>query len=198
MVSAWSAKCTRRGDPMSYHNAPECPGTPPDLVIVMPCGRGTVRGHNAPQRPGNPLGASGVTRPPIYAWTDITYLLHAHHVSWAYYVAQGTQPDCWNDAMTCDPSRQSAGTPGIWNPLPYFDTVHHDQQLGNIQDIAHFYAAAKSGTLPAIAWIVPNQADSEHPPALVRAGQTYITGLINVIMKSPDWKSTAIFLAWDD
>ncbi len=30
------------------------------------------------------------------------------------------------------------------------------------------------------------------------AGQTYVTGLINSIMQSPDWKSTTIFLAWDD
>jgi phospholipase C len=29
-------------------------------------------------------------------------------------------------------------------------------------------------------------------------GQTYVTGLINAIMQSPDWKSTAIFLSWDD
>jgi phospholipase C len=33
---------------------------------------------------------------------------------------------------------------------------------------------------------------------LVSAGQTYVTGLINLIMQSPDWKSTAIFLVWDD
>ena len=39
---------------------------------------------------------------------------------------------------------------------------------------------------------------SEHPPALVSAGQTYVTSLINSIMRGPDWKSTAIFLAWDD
>ena len=39
---------------------------------------------------------------------------------------------------------------------------------------------------------------SEHPPALVSAGQTYVTGLINAIMQSPDWDSTAIFLSWDD
>jgi phospholipase C len=39
---------------------------------------------------------------------------------------------------------------------------------------------------------------SEHPPSLVSKGQTYVTGLINTIMQSPDWKSTAIFLAWDD
>ena len=29
-------------------------------------------------------------------------------------------------------------------------------------------------------------------------GQTYVTGLINAIMQSPDWASTAIFLSWDD
>ncbi len=39
---------------------------------------------------------------------------------------------------------------------------------------------------------------SDHPPALISNGQTYVTGLIDRIMRSPDWGSTAIFLAWDD
>jgi phospholipase C len=39
---------------------------------------------------------------------------------------------------------------------------------------------------------------SEHPPALVSAGQTYVTRVVNAIMRSPDWRSTAIFLSWDD
>ena len=39
---------------------------------------------------------------------------------------------------------------------------------------------------------------SEHPPALVSDGQRYVTGVVNAIMQSPDWKSTAIFLTWDD
>jgi phospholipase C len=47
-------------------------------------------------------------------------------------------------------------------------------------------------------WIDPNGKTSGHPPALVSAGQTYVTGLINVIMLGPDWNSAAIFLAWDD
>ena len=29
-------------------------------------------------------------------------------------------------------------------------------------------------------------------------GQAYVTAIINAAMESPDWKSTAIFLAWDD
>jgi phospholipase C len=45
---------------------------------------------------------------------------------------------------------------------------------------------------------VPNGTVSEHPPGLVSAGQAYVTGLINAVMQSPLWSSTAIFLSWDD
>ena len=86
----------------------------------------------------------------------------------------------------------------IWNPLPFFTTVQQDGQTGNVQPLTNFYTAVASGTLPAVSWIVPNQRDSEHPPALISAGQAYVTGLINTIMESPEWNSTAIFLAWDD
>ena len=136
---------------------------------------------------------------PHYAWTDITYLLHRAGVSWGYYVFQGTEPDCESDsAMTCAPVQQGPKTPGIWNPLPSFTDVAQDGQLGNIQTLSDFFAAAQSGTLPAVSWIDPNGKVSEHPTALVSAGQTYVTGLINAIMQSPDWNSTAIFLSWDD
>jgi phospholipase C len=54
------------------------------------------------------------------------------------------------------------------------------------------------GTLPAVSWIVPSAAVSEHPPNPISAGRTYVIGLINAIMRSPDRDSTAIVLAWDD
>jgi phospholipase C len=96
------------------------------------------------------------------------------------------------------PGKQNAKTPGIWNPLPNFDTVKNDGQLDNIQTIDNFYTSARNGTLPAVSWIDPNGKVSEHPPALVSTGQSYVTGLINAAMQGPDWNSTAIFLAWDD
>ena len=49
-----------------------------------------------------------------------------------------------------------------------------------------------------MSWVVPSGAVSEHPPATVSAGQSYVTSLVNAVMRSPDWKSTAIFLSWDD
>jgi phospholipase C len=174
LVSGWSARCTRHGDPMSCRPAVQDPGSPPG-------------------EPGNTTG-----RPPDYAWTDLTYLLHKHRVSWGYFVAKGAQPDCDDDAMFCAPVPQNAKTPGIWNPLPYFDTVKADHQLADVRPLTAFYKEAQDGTLPSVSWITPAQAVSDHPPALISAGQAYVTGLIDTIMRSPDWDSTAIFLAWDD
>ena len=136
---------------------------------------------------------------PDYAWTDLTYLLHKNKVSWGYYVVAGNEPDCQNDAsVSCAPVKQNAKTPGIWNPLPYFDTVTADGQQANIQSVANFYTQAANGALPAVSWVVPSGAVSEHPPAPTSAGQAYVTSLVNAVMRSPDWDTTAIFLAWDD
>jgi phospholipase C len=99
MVSGWSAKCSQAGNPMSCVSAVQAPGSPP----------------------GEPQNRTGAV--PDYAWTDLTYLLHRNHVSWGYYVFKGTQPDCVNSAMFCKALPQNAATPGIWNPLPWFETV---------------------------------------------------------------------------
>jgi phospholipase C len=139
------------------------------------------------------------TSRPLYAWTDITYMLHRSHVSWAYYLFRGVEPDCEsNTQVTCQPVRQGPQTPGIWNPLRSFTDVTQDHQRRDVRSLNAFFAATKSGTLPAVSWIIPNAFVSEHPPDLVSKGQTYVTGLINTIMQSPDWSSTAIFLMWDD
>jgi phospholipase C len=119
-------------------------------------------------------------------------------VSWAYYLSEGNEPDCQDNAMLCDPKPQSHTVPGIWNPLPAFDTVKQNQQLANIQTVDKYYEAAKNGTLPAMSWIVPEGKVSEHPPAKVSDGQAYVTSLVNAAMQGPDWNSTAIFLTWDD
>jgi phospholipase C len=101
-------------------------------------------------------------------------------------------------AITCTRRAQSYHTPGIWNPLPHFADVRDDGQLANIRPLTDFYAAARRGSLPAMSWIIPNDKVSEHPPGRITAGQAYVTGLVNAIMRSPDWDSTAIFISWDD
>ena len=175
-VSEWSAHC-HDVDPESCANTPGSPGVPLDF-------------H--PERHPN-------SHDPTYAWTDLTYLLHRAHVSWRYYVATGTEPDCARDSLlTCPPVPQNPTTPGIWNPLPYFVTVRQDHQLRNITSVHDFLTAARGGRLPAVSWVMPSQAVSEHPRAGISAGQSYVTGLVNAVMSGPDWKSTAIFVTWDD
>jgi phospholipase C len=176
MVSEWSAICSQAGDPLSCINALE-----------------------SPQRPDATKSASDINHVnPDYAWTDLTYLLFKNNVSWKYYVQTGTQPDCANDAADCPPVYQDAKTPGIWNPLPYFDTVKQDGQLENITDVTNFYKSARNGSLPAISWITPSNKNSEHPSNLVSDGQAWTTSLINAVMQGPDWDSSVILLSWDD
>ena len=175
LVSEWSAKCSVRDDPMSCVNALDQPDRPP--------------------APG--FGPAGEAAP-NYAWTDLTSLLFKHGVSWSWYVFPGTEPDCEDGAATCPPVKQSASTPGIWNPLPWFTTVRQDGQLGNIQSVGSFFAAASHDDLPAVSWVIPSHEVSEHPPASIATGQAYVTAVVNALMQGPDWSSTAVFVAWDD
>jgi len=148
-----------------------------------------------------PAGNPDLTKEPHH-WTDITYLLHKAHVSWRYYVTEGAEPDCESDeSLSCEEVKQTSKTPGIWNPLLEFSDVKHDHQLEDIQPLTKFYTAVhgQGGCgLPNVSWIVPDRIHSEHPRSLISTGQAYVTTLVNAIMRSPCWGSTAIFLSWDD
>jgi phospholipase C len=173
MVSEWSALCSVKDDPNSCKTQVEAPNLPADLGPA----------HRAA---------------PNYAWTDLTWLLHRNHVSWAYYIQPGPEPDCETAQMFCVFRNQDPRTPGIWNPLPSFTTVRQDGQTSNIKATKDLYAAAKAGTLPSVSWVIPNGIDSEHPTSNIATGEAYVTNVIDAIMRSKEWNSTAIFLAWDD
>src|SRR5215813_5756326 len=148
-------------------------------------------------RTGVPMSCFSTNMPPErlpnrqtpFAWTDITWLLHRHNISWSYYLDHGP--------VTVSLGNPT-GTSVHFNPLPGFTDVHKDGQLGSIRPLSVFYKQAKAGTLPKVAWVAPDFRDSEHGPALVSTGQAYVTRLINAVMRGPDWKSCAIFVTWDD
>jgi phospholipase C len=170
MMSGWSASCTNGWDPNTCTSDISQKDNPGEVI---------------------PPGAH-------YAWTDLTWLLHKYGVSWGYYLSPGMQPDCASGAMGCKKAPMRVSTPDIWNPLPYFATVHQDKQLGNIQTVDNFYRDASTGKLPSVSWVVPSHQVSDHPPASIQLGQAYVTSLIDAVMSGPDWKSCAIFLYWDD
>jgi phospholipase C len=170
LVSAWSAVCPDTSDPMS------CRST----LDLKP-----------------PAEHHRYLEPPIYAWTDITYLLDQQHVSWGYYVGQGTciEPPCGDQ----DVGPWGATPPGK-NPLPGFVDVVDRHRLDHIRTHQDFLDAARTGTLPSVSWVVPGNHASEHPGTgePIAEGQAYVTQLVNAAMRGPEWDSTAIFLTWDD
>ena len=180
MVSEWSARCRVATIPVELPNNDQIPGLPARLPGAQPRDRHPTHPHLRVDRPHLPAAQGrrqlGLLR------------------------VQGDRARLRGRRGAVVQARQAGtATPGIWNPLPYFTTVQQDDQLAQhpvAPELLH--ARPRTGTLPAVSWIDPNGTVSEHPPALVSVGQSYVTGLINAIMRSPDWKSTAIFLAWDD
>ena len=167
-VSGWSASCRIEGDPMSCRSELDKPG------------------HVAGQK------MSAIP----YAWTDITYLLHENDISWGYYADSEEGEDCALMPQAC--TKDGHAGPKGWSPLPRFTTVNENGQLDNIGTIADFQTALDQGDLPAVSWISPGGSVSEHPPASITDGQEYVTSIVNAVMESPDWNSSAIFLSWDD
>lgn len=147
-------------------------------------------------RPGDPMSCrsymdyANAQRYP-YAWTDLTYLLHKNHVTWGWYLDH-------SDGAGVAIRASDKEAVGYFNVLPGFTDVAADHQLGNIRSQTAFFTAARNGRLPSVSWLIPDLADSEHPSYLVSTGQSYVTRLINAVMRSPNWDSSAIFIAWDD
>jgi phospholipase C len=129
----------------------------------------------------------------IDAWTDITYLLFKAGVSWGYYNFEPI-----NGPSFCGETLAHVFTPLMWNPLPCFETVAQDGQLGNIQNITNFYAQAAAGTLPSVSWVAPNWLNSEHQSAKITDGQAFVTGVVNAVMQGPQWSNCAIFITYAD
>jgi phospholipase C len=169
LVSAWAARCEDPRDPMS-------------------CTSNLELAEEAQ------LQRDGVDRP-IWAWTDITYLLHEAGVSWAYYIGDDT---CLFDRCPKEPGARR--TVAQQNPLPWFTTVRQTGQLENIKGHSEYFRAAREGTLPAVSWVMPYSGAGEHPGSdePIWKGMRHVTRVINAAMRGPDWHSTAIFLTWDD
>ena len=137
------------GDPMSCINEVQEPDYPPDF------------------RSSNPRFRAPPPGRPDYAWTDLTYLLHAQHVSWAYYVMAGTQPDCANGDADCGPVPAAMSNARNMESVALFRhgqarrrARQHPRSARVLRGGAGRHAAERRLDPPAGPY-------SEHPPALV-------------------------------
>ena len=171
LMSGWSAYCPDPTDAMSCHS---------DIITK----RQGVQWNYGDK--------------PLYAWTDITWLLDKDHVSWRYYIGSDT---CWEPP--CDHEHPLQTSPFTRNPLPGFTSFWNGERDGihdNLVSVKHYLGSAADGSLPEVSWIMPASVVSDHPvgPSTTPTAMAYVTRLINAAMSGPDWDSTAIFLTWDD
>jgi phospholipase C len=119
---------------------------------------------------------------PCFDITTIVDRLDAAGVSWAYYSPAPGKPGFkWN---ALDAIRSVRNNPSRWKAHVRLDTT--------------FVADAKAGRLPQVSWLVTNPQESEHPPQSVCRGENWTVKQMNALMQGPDWRSSAVFLSWDD
>ncbi|HEY3312197.1 MAG TPA: alkaline phosphatase family protein [Anaerolineales bacterium] len=115
-------------------------------------------------------------------------------ISWKFYV-QNYDPTITYRNLGTAGNRASQV---VWVPLLNFDRFLDDPKLSShIVDLSEYFKDARNGTLPSVAYIIPSGA-SEHPPQYPAAGQRFVKNLIQELMRSSAWSSSAFMLVYDD
>ncbi len=128
--------------------------------------------------------------------TTIFDRLQQAGLSWKIYV-QNYDPSITYRTLRrlTNPNRASQA---VWVPLldiPRF--LNKPALRSHIVDLSQYYRDLRDHTLPAVAYIAPSGA-SEHPPGSLATGQRFVRGLVNSLMASEEWNTSAFMMAYDD
>jgi phospholipase C len=131
-------------------------------------------------------------RMPLQTLPHIGDRLDAAGISWAWY-SRG-----WNAAVAGRPSP----TFGYHHqPFNYFANVGGNSQARalRLKDEDDFLAALRSGTLPRVAWLKPDDVVSEHPGiGDVAAGDAWLGRMLEAIQESAYWPRVAVIVTYDE
>jgi phospholipase C len=120
--------------------------------------------------------------PPCFDFLTEGDLLSEAKIPWAYYAATQYQNGY------------------LWSA---YDAIRHVREneaywQTHIFPVDGFAEQARAGLLPPVTWVTPRFELSEHPEYSMCHGENWTTEIVNAIMESPEWDSTAIFITWDD
>jgi phospholipase C len=121
---------------------------------------------------------------PCLTYATLRDRLDAKQLSWRYYsptVGQGPGGNFWNAFDAIRAVRYG----------PQWSTNQTSPETKVFTDISR-------DSLPAVSWVVPDFANSDHPGNSSDTGPSWVAQLVNAIGQSPAWKSTAIVIVWDD
>jgi phospholipase C len=127
----------------------------------------------------NPNGTNGCNRSTVSTITGVSADYSPHHNPFEYY------PSTANPKHLRPSSVSSIGQNG--------DAANHEY------DINDFYAAVKAGNFPAVSFLkAPEYQDGHAGYSDPLDEQTFITHVINFLQHTPEWKSTAVVISYDD
>jgi phospholipase C len=114
-------------------------------------------------------------------------VLDAANVSWKYYV-DNFQP----------PNFDFSGA--VWNGFDAIKKVRYgpDWKTHISEPNTNMLSDLKNGTLPAVSWVIPTLAGSDHPASGCNYGPRWVTSVVNAVGTSKYWNSTAVIVLWDD
>ncbi len=130
---------------------------------------------------GYGAGLTGDTGPPPYipANQSIFAELSNYGVSWGYYMH--------------DPASNNF-------PLNYFDGI--GAYSSQVQVWSSFYSALQQGNLPSVSWVMPTGGGAsgvdQHPSDNVTYGEEWLLGVVDSVMRSQYWESSANFVTYDE
>jgi len=145
--------------------------------------------------PGNPRADSI----PLEGFGDLPTIfdrLQDKGVDWKFYIQSYDPSVTYRTYRTLEDTDKGAQV--IWAPvLDYARFLDRPELRKHIVPLEQYYLDLAHGTLPAVSYIVPSGA-SEHPPGSIQAGERFVRGLINALMRSSAWPSSAFLWTYDD
>ncbi|MGC2635131.1 MAG: alkaline phosphatase family protein [Candidatus Cybelea sp.] len=89
---------------------------------------------------------------------------------------------------------------GEWSPYSAVKHIYYGKDWSKdvITPQTQFFTDVSHGKLPVVSWITPTCENSDHAGCGSDAGPSWVASLVNAVGESQYWKSTAIFVFWDD
>ncbi len=93
-----------------------------------------------------------------------------------------------------------SGDGGLWSAYQADNAIYNgpDWNTNVISPPSKFISDVGSGNLAQITWITPTYENSDHAGFQANGGPAWVASVVNAIGTSQYWKSTAIFIMWDD
>jgi len=89
---------------------------------------------------------------------------------------------------------------GIWSSYQADRRIFHSPDWKNdvVNPPARFLKDVAAGNLANMTWITPTDETSDHPGLNADLGPAWVASVVDAIGASRFWKSTTIFVFWDD